>query len=133
MCVIACTRGGGDQERVTACSKSACTPMESEIAGRMRRAKDKSPVEREACVAVALMHHKKQREETAEERERRSAADCLCRKRRLRKETVNERESILDKTPKLRRNRRHLRKKKHVWLLIGCAGSSNQKSSKRLD
>ena len=49
------------------------------------------------------------------------------------KETANERESILDKTRKLRRSRRHLRKKKHVWMLIGCAGSSSQKSSKRLD
>ena len=50
--------------------------------------------------------------ETAKERERRSAADRLRRKRRLGKETANERESILDKTRKLRRNRRHhLRKK----------------------
>ena len=52
--------------------------MESEIIGRIRRAKDKSPVEREACVAVARMRHKERREkETAEERERRSAADRL--------------------------------------------------------
>ena len=53
--------------------------MESEIVGRTytRRAKDKSPVEREACMAVAHMRHKERREETAEERERRSAADCL--------------------------------------------------------
>ena len=110
--------------------------MESEIVRRMRRAKDKSTVdtvEREACVADARMRHKERREETAEERERTSAADRLRRKQRLGKETANERESILDKARKLRRNRRHLRKKKHVWLLIGCAGSSNQKSSKRLD
>ena len=108
--------------------------MESEIVSRTQRAKDKLPVEREACVAVAHMRHKEQREkETAEERKRRSAADRLGRKRRLGKETVNERESILDKTRKLRRNRRHLRKKEHVRLLIGCVGSSNQKSSTRLD
>ena len=61
-------------------------------------------------MAVARIRHKEQREETGEERERRSAADCLRRKRRLGKETANERESILDKTRKLRRSRRHLKK-----------------------
>ena len=108
--------------------------MESEIVGHTQRAKDKLPVEREACVAVAHMHRKERREkENAAERERRSAADRLGLKRRLGKERVNERESILDKTRKLRRNRRHLRKKEPVRLLICCVGSSNQKSSKRLD
>ena len=56
-------------------------PMESEIQLLdlyTRRAKDKSPVERETCVAVVRMHHKERREkETAEERERRLAADRL--------------------------------------------------------
>ena len=81
--------------RLIACSKSACTPMESEIVGRTQRAKDKSQVEREARVAVAHMRQKERREnETAEERERRSAADRLQRKQRLGKETANERESI---------------------------------------
>ena len=74
--------------------------MESEIVGRMRRAKNKSPVEREACMAVAHMRHKERREKrkTAEERERRSAADRLRLKRRLAigNETANEREIILD-------------------------------------
>ena len=53
--------------------------MESEIVGRTQRAKDKSPVEREACVAVARMRHKERREkETAEERERRSLQTEFC-------------------------------------------------------
>ena len=55
--------------------------MESEIVGRTQRAKDKLPVEREACVAVVHMRRKERQEkETAEERERRSAADRLGRK-----------------------------------------------------
>ena len=74
--------------------------MESEIVGRTRRAKDKSPVEREACVAVVRMRHKERREKrkTAEERERRSAAGRLRRKLRLAigKETADERGSRLD-------------------------------------
>ena len=56
-------------------------------------------------------------EETAQDKERRSAADRLRRKRRLGKETANERESILDKTRKLRRNRRHHLRKKSTF---GC-------------
>ena len=97
--------------------------MESEIVGRTQRAKDKLPVEREACVAVTCMRRKEQQEkETAAERERRSAADRLGRKRRLEKETVNERESILDKARKLRRNRRHLRNKYFELKTRGAPG-----------
>ena len=45
------------------------------------------------------MRHKERREkETAEERERRLAADCLRHKQRLEKEIVNERVSRLSKT-----------------------------------
>ena len=91
-------------------------------------------------MAVVRMRHNERREkESTEERERRSAADrCDALKvmtsyRQKERQQMKEKVYyILDKTRKLRRNRRHSREKKHVWPLIGCAGSSNQKSSKRL-